>query len=309
MKRTLTWLLVMAFLFSLCACEKTNTADETTIDQAIVVPKVDKNAPSSELIQADVETALEGKNTYATLTSIDIIKSLTTDTSYKATLALTAQTKYASFTYEAEVTYTKYDQGWILDKTIWGTESHSIYHIPTTDEMTAIAQTDEYLNGPIIDSHTLSFQITDIVDSNTDQETLCCYSMQESEYLHATGNRKAKTQWYYQPMTDNWVCTSSESLEYTVTPQCNLSGIWTDGYGSLEILSFSADKIEAKLDGKEDILTFIASDESSYWKNWYVGTDYCLAINYQVAYSSIYLYTSSNTVYAAFPITQPLPPL
>lgn len=143
MKRILALLLVLVMCLSLVACgEETPNANETpnTGNEAQNEEVVRKSkTPSDDLIQMDIESALQEKNPEAVLTGTEVVKSLQKEVSYEYTLSITAESPCSDWVYEAEMFYTKYDQGWMLDEIKWISESDSLVRAPSEEYMVEIA--------------------------------------------------------------------------------------------------------------------------------------------------------------------------
>ncbi len=107
--------------------------------------KLDREKPAEQQLQADITAALEEKNQNAQLLNSEVIKSLVGEGTYFISVSLSAETEYADWKYEADLYYTKYDQGWILDKVSWQVEHYEQIRTPEVEAMAAYAE--DYLKN------------------------------------------------------------------------------------------------------------------------------------------------------------------
>ena len=261
MKRMISLLLVLAMILCLCACSKTG-----------------KDAPSDELLWTDMEDALVMKNSHATLTELEIIKSLTEEGRYEATLTLTAQTKYADWTYEADVSYRKYDQGWAIDDVAVSDGSWQIARMPQKEDMADYAQ--ELLYRMCIDSFYVDALVSDsfdiISDSSQVSDTIIIYYETYTKCLHAEEYTAHEDVWGFEPTEDQWLPASgtnpddyevihSNSYVIDLDITTNLNG----QYGNVTISNFTGDSFDASWFDETYHFTYDCTTAN----RWYVSED------------------------------------
>lgn len=124
MKKALALLLALVVLLTLCAC-----GSDDSSQAEVELPKNGKKGPSQDLIPQDLESALF-QLPNAEVTEVTTVKSLTEDSHYEITLQVSAATTYADWQIECDMSYTKYDQGWMLSDIIWNSKTMSFHAFP-----------------------------------------------------------------------------------------------------------------------------------------------------------------------------------
>lgn len=253
MKNLLALLLVTALLITLCACSSKNPTQELPNSQMDnpshqsdkQLPDCSPDSPAQSLIQSEVENALSVLPN-AVLTNLTTIKSQTTDTRYIATFQVSAATTYADWQMECDVTYTKYDQGWMFDEIDWKSKEYVIARIPDVDTLSEIANNTEV---SIYYRDTLPVENATIDVSNVeDVGVIGLHWTKIYDYMHATCIGEYTTMWDYDPETDNWFFLPSDSdfgffRQETVIPDpVDFTGNW-DG---IEISNFTWDSFDVK---------------------------------------------------------------
>ena len=218
----------------------------------IVKPEADtpkQDVPSDEAIADDLRSSLATENQYAEITGIEMVKSLSEEGKYSATFTVQAATKYADWTYEADMKYTKYDQGWMVDDVDWKNGQYERVRLPEVDEMVEYAgdyllshevYSDVWFTEYLVpmESATASFGYNTTVDDDVLE-----FSWNGTEHLkHADVPHVFNSLWYYEPTIDNWTLYPDNehgSLGYhidetggSVVPNysLNFSGNWRDKY-------------------------------------------------------------------------------
>ncbi len=223
MKRILAVLLCAALLASLCACsddtaskrrnksksnksdassEESNTNTENWFHMPSDSSMQDGSMPSKSLMQTDILDALSVENAYASITSAEVVKSLTNDDTYSMTLDITAETTYADWQYQAEMFYTKYDQGWMLDEVNWLSEEYVLARTPDVDTILALVNEEEALSE-IVPMDTGVLDYDDIFES----ETLLFSWENRVQLKHAHYWAAYTTRWVYNAASDTWCFT------------------------------------------------------------------------------------------------------
>lgn len=91
--------------------------------------------PSEDLIKSDLESSLTKYKDFLTLSDYKVDKSKTENNTFTATIDVTANGQYATHKLSSNVVYTKYDQGWQMDKCTWKERDCEINNYPSSDEI------------------------------------------------------------------------------------------------------------------------------------------------------------------------------
>lgn len=245
MKKIVVILITVMILLTLCACGNEADQDNTPV---VEIPDAGKNAPNGDLIQENITTILMEKNPYAAITGIETVKSLTNEGSFEATFRLTAETKYADWEYEVDVSYTEYDQGWIIDNADWVSENYALTRIPTQEDMITIATQDINKSNLSDKDSRLPIENGEIA-YNESTQTLDFKWGYKEDCLHGDAIYERETSWEYNVESDEWIRTSSSTsrigFQYEVL---DYSGSWR--FGDLE-----------KIGALDDLGNFIYPDE------------------------------------------------
>lgn len=306
MKKVLTLILTMTLLLIFCAC---GSRDSEKAD--VNLPNNGKKGPSKDVIQADLENALH-EIPNAVLTGVSTEKSLTEDNRYEITLQVSAATNYADWQIDCDMSYTKYDQGWMLDDIDWNSKNYVIARTPDSNTLSDIANNTEVSvyyndilpveNGVIDTRNVEGLGIIELSWTKT------------MEYLHAQCVGKYTTLWLYDETIDDWVFTPCDDgfgfySDEEITPyQVDFTGTW-DG---IEISYFTWDGFNVKCGDIEAYFYKISgppyNNESSY--GWYTDGNrkyfqiQCGPLGTSL---SIRSYGRTMTQYAYVSVTQELP--
>ena len=276
MKQTAALLLVVAILLSFCACGNAKGTDVQTVAPTTEPPITEQNAPSEELIQEDLEKKLMEQNPHAVLAGMEIVKSLTEESTYEATLTLAAQSKYADWTYEADVSYRKYDQGWMADEVSVSNGSYQIVRMPQREDLIDCAEDYlrevcalDYYGWNLVQD---SFDI--ISDTTTLSPTITVYYETSANRLHGKVSVAREDTWNYYSEMDKWYPESGENPEdyhladttsYTISKEvtANFDGQW----GNVTISNFSKDGFSAAVgDCETQYFSYVG-------EGWYISED------------------------------------
>lgn len=278
MEKTFALLLALLLCLALCACGSDDIAnDDVTANDNAPAQIQESDIPSKDLIQTDLEKALLAKNEYAAMTDFETVKSLTGEGSYEITLSVKAETKYADWTYEVDMDYRKYDQGWMVDDVSWGSGHYEQVRIPDADTMQTYAK--EYLlsREDYYEDYFLSVENGAVnleSDSSTGSNMLVyTWDAIEEESFYDIMYEVA-TWWEYNPGIDNWEVipdNTAGSLGYCVfasgstVPKKNLdlTGTWyaRDNQGNIMqgkyytefvFSNFSWDEFDLRIPGTID---------------------------------------------------------
>lgn len=332
MKKIRVVLFYFTMLLVLSSCgenEQTESPTSTSPSIEVSMP-ISKNAPSPDTISTDIAEALAQKNPYATVTNIEPVKSLTNEGSYQITVNVTAESVYADWEYEADLYYTKYDQGWMVDPVDWNTENYTLTRIPDSDAMSAIADNflssydDTRLNdmapvqsGNVIlypdsfDTGILSFEWKAVTESLKHAQYAVSYS----------------SEWAFDPSSDSWHLLEEadpDTYRYcgftikekskTLAAIADFSGNW---YDALTISNFSPNGFDLTWNGKEmhcteafihpvnygggEDLWYVYEDPSSSEDNLYI------TLLFSSKYTFIQIASSNNKLLQQIMIEDPLP--
>ena len=220
MKKMLLWLLAITIILSLFGCSKETPVDNDAKEELTTFseekPSNQEQIPTNALIQADIQSALAQENGYATITDLEIIKSKTGDTSYSATVSITAETKYADWIYEVDMYYTKYDQGWIMDSTVWISENYTLSRFPSNEYLTG--RVNEVLSTMSDQYSTLVPVSGAIKNTGENGDTVCleneCLVYEWDVFvqlLHGDYTQHYRSYWSYAKETDSWELQEKEN--------------------------------------------------------------------------------------------------
>ena len=278
MKTVISLFLALALCLSLCACGAGNVENHSAVSKENTnTKKQQEDIPSDDLLQKDLESALYIKNEYATVVDYETIKSLTGDGSYEITLSVKAETEYADWTYEVDMDYRKYDQGWMVDDISWVSGNYEQVRIPDAKTMQSYAK--EYLvsREDFYEDYFLSVENGTVnleSDSTADSNMLVYTWDAVEEYSFYDTLYNVTTWWEYNAEIDNWEVlpdNTAGSLGYCVyasvsqVPKENLdfTGSWYARHNTGEIIqgiyyiefvfsNFSWNEFDVKIPGSID---------------------------------------------------------
>lgn len=272
MKQLLALCFAAILLFGLCACggesgvQNQTDAVAQTREPTETVSDEGEKIPSEEMIEKDVSDKLTAKNPYASLTGIETVKSLTEEGHYEITLSATAETKYADWVYEAELEYTKYDQGWMLDDLDWLQEEYTVSREPTAEEIA------EILNREFSNTDSLygGWEYAFPVDSGDVKQTPFRGTQftwtGRAEMMHAEYEVEIESYWHYEAESDSWALNELETLEGLndkyeaylsegrVWLTADFTGTWQAANmpQTLTISNFTRDGFDAEVNGEKE---------------------------------------------------------
>lgn len=223
MKRTFALLMALLVSLALCACGSDEiTNDDVTANDNAPTQTKESDIPTKDLIQTDLEEALLTKNEYATMTDFETVKSLTGEGSYEITLSVKAETKYADWTYEVDMDYRKYDQGWMVDDVSWVSGNYEQVRIPDADTMHTYAKEYLVIREDYYEDYFLSVENGAVnleSDSNTGSNMLVYTWDAVKEYDLYSILYHVTSYWEYNSEIDHWEVlpdNSAGSLGYSV---------------------------------------------------------------------------------------------
>lgn len=250
MKKIFAYYLALLMCLPLCACRTQNPVDEpsqgsVSNESTGTLPLETHNSanvPSEELILQDITEALLLENKYATLSEVETVKSLTEDGTYEITLAITAETQYAHWSYETNMCYTKYDQGWMVDDVSFVAAEYVLVNIPDAQTFTNHAgnylSSDEVYSTSAYAGYMIPMENVELVyNEPINNDTILEFRWVGIEHLlHADNHVQFTSLWRYDATTDNWALVPDDSYygyhlydeSSKITPNRNLdfSGTW-----------------------------------------------------------------------------------
>lgn len=283
-RRLLALLLLLSVFTLLCACNsETNHEIDKENSASIESPDMNKDAPSEDVIRADVESALYDRNPHISLVEMKTVKSLTQENTYEITLHLSGESRYANWKYEVNLFYTKYDQGWIIDELEWNSENYERVRVPDVEEMVTyitnyLPEHEIYTHLDYLGNAMLPIENTVmnlIYDSTVDEDVLEIIWTTPYNELYSLRTNQFTSRWQYDPYIDNWVLLSSDEhgydyyFEYIVSSATldytlDYSGVWKSDNNYLEamdifdtviISDFTWNGFYAEVPGLEELIT------------------------------------------------------
>ena len=180
-----------------------------------------KNGPDKTTLEQDLISNLTNYKEFLTLGSYEIEQSMTDDSNYTATIDVVAEAASgcAEYQFTADVTYTKYDQGWALDNCELTEKGYEIVEYPTEIE---IIDTDNSTDDKVV------MKKIDVEVYEEEDETVVCsepYEIVEDQYSE-TGSRC--TYYKYSEIFDVWNPDNIEPIEKILSIKFNknIEGIW-----------------------------------------------------------------------------------
>lgn len=204
MKRALPLILVFVLCLSLCACGGSSNVSETTetISKTPTPEASIATAPENQMILADLQNSLRQNHMDAygyevTMHDFSVVKSKTEDDLYTAELSVLAESQFAEFSYIANVEYTKYDQGWLMDSCTWELSNHTVTKYP-----------DETLRTSLLSAQGLAD--LDDVEFITEGNTIICRgSMNKDLNVYLDIKSEIQAVWTYDLYSNSWILEDS----------------------------------------------------------------------------------------------------
>lgn len=187
------------------------------------------DSPKQSQIEDDLESNLADFRSFLTLNSFEIAQSLTENRNYSATIDVVAMSEYAEFQLSADVSYTKYDQGWSMDDCTWTETSYQITNYPTESTIASWIEADDSLT-----SH-----FTKYGECNSTQLTESGYgaftyiqSVEDTAGSYMTRTIDLISLWNYDSESDEWSWSSLDT-EYGTPTLSGVDGTWIPTFGSV----------------------------------------------------------------------------
>lgn len=185
-----------------------------------------KNAPDKATLEEDLSSSLADYKGFLSLGSYEIERSMTEDSNYTATIDIVAEAASgcAEYRLTADVSYTKYDQGWSLDDCELTEEGYEIIEFPSEVE---VPDWDSLAGeGTKIMTKSISVEVYDEEDGVVvHKEPYEDIQEQYEEY----GN--TFSYWNYRNDSDTWencdnmsIGPSSECIKFELTQ--SIAGTW-----------------------------------------------------------------------------------
>lgn len=212
-------LMIVVLLFGLVACsEDTNFEDNKHDSNESVKPTItwpmqttepemteptwpdDETRPSYSLLLKDLQDSLTARigrggfdeDVTQTISDVSVVLSQTEEKLYVASISVAAQSVYADFTWPVDVTYTKYDQGWVITDCTWGEYTYQQVRYPSEEEVQQMAQ--EYAPD--------GAQWLEVVYLS--EEIRCLYKTEMNWSKFAEGSCTCEIKWEYSEYSDAW---------------------------------------------------------------------------------------------------------
>ena len=338
MKRSFAFILIMVILLGLCGCGSKGKGNESN-HISVELPSNLRNSPSQDIIQKDIENEISAIPN-ARLTGITTVKSLTEDNQFEVTLQVSAETIYADWKMECDMSYTKYDQGWMLDKINWHEKNFDQYRFPDDASMidyaaSVLATHREYSDAYYTDYMLPMYDpvIEFISEPEIEAIKLCWYARENEKHDYIS--HLFTSYWVYEPSIDNWLLiedVQKDNDKYKLTFErigivpgnYDFTGEWTQELSSFEkeigivnriiIADFSWEKLEAYI---PDLDAYIDIDPVFYFVGEEFGVlkfenSYMQSINFQFAeeWTNVYFCVLEYDIaQATARVYQDLPPL
>lgn len=266
MKQIIALLAVLLLMLSIAACSSDPTIPETnsqnsTAESSPTISSESANtedSPGTEQISADLRQSLEtwrADNDYYPIDfcEYEIIKSLTNEKTYSAQIVVTGQSRYAEHQLTADIAYTLYDQGWIMDSCTWEAREYQVIAHPTLDELL------QFPDGEILHGSN---------DCEVSHEGLLTYvtAAQNFEWGHyATGTASLITEWCYDPCYDQWMLLNKydNPFNYSISPDIFAILPTLKGNSSFEIQNLDDSGFDIKISDGYVITDWIHVDFSA----------------------------------------------
>lgn len=190
------------------------------------------SGPEKDQLERDLTESLENYKNFLTLSSYEITQSLTEDRNYSATAEVIAESEYAQFQLQAEVTYTKYDQGWSIDSCELEELSYQVIHYPTEDTIDSLIKSGAEAKSPEGDRTLVS------LTQNDDYTVVSESSVNMAMGTHITQIAYITSSWSYNPVLNNWEVTASD-LVYETPKLSGIEGNWPGIAGDIIVSNVS----------------------------------------------------------------------
>lgn len=218
MKKIFYFVMCIALSFSLygCAQGRPENLPATASTQPLQHENNTSNA-STQVMQHDLNASLlEYMNYELHITDFSIDRSLSLEKSYTGTASVSASAKYSDIEFEADFSYTNYDQGWAMDSCTWNLIDYQITAYPDEEKMNQLKVQNS------LDS---LLPLTLEAPSSYGENFVTCIdqiSVNWSSIVNATGN--IVTTWMYDIKYDDWFFYSQDTSDYTYILTDKLTG-------------------------------------------------------------------------------------
>lgn len=178
--------------------------------------------PDSTMLKSDLTNKLQSYYPFLNLASYSVEQSLTEDSYYTATVSVVANNEYAEYDLCADISYTKYDQGWRCNYCDWTTMNCTVTNWPTETQM------EDFLYERAMKMEdSLQFPTYSTL-SNDGQFTLMYAGSINAEYKSfAEINGNIVSYWNYSP-EDGTFLFDRDDGEISLSLTKNIEGTWED---------------------------------------------------------------------------------
>lgn len=182
MKKLLCMILVLCLCIPLAACGFEKQPE----------------APSESLLEQDLQEEITSYKEFLTLKSFEVEQSLTEESNYTATIAVVAESTYAEYQLSADVSYTKYDQGWDMDTCDLEEKEYSVVRYPSSDDVMEWIVSGEATS----DESWCSQTFVDMTENGDTIELSGVYEENMGSYI--TAENDVISTWEYYSDEDTW---------------------------------------------------------------------------------------------------------
>lgn len=239
------WIFIVALILCLSACgDNAPTGDKgeaenkgskptftfptqnTVPDQPTKPTEMETGTkPSDNLLREDLQDSLMthiekgfADTMMQTISEFTVVLSQTEEKLYTASLTVLAQSAYTDFTWPADVTYTKYDQGWVMTECTWGEYTSGEPRRPSEKEVQQFWK-----------EYDLEFQddgeFSEVLYNNTEMRLRYACSVSADWAPYITWSGYTITDMDYDLNKDQWEVYSDTLRVDEYSFLCNLEGL------------------------------------------------------------------------------------
>mgnify|MGYP003310929662 CR=1 FL=1 len=222
---------ILLCCLTLCGCAK-----DTPESPEVTISGYSAETVSSDKLSTDLQSSLNefhqsNFDCLLNILEISVLKSLTEEKTFTATIDVSAESQYAVFQYIADITYTKYDQGWAMDNCTWSLMEYTAIRYPDANgvlqlkQESGVAQQEEI--SLTFENGIINYRGKDIINWSP----------------IANCSKEIELSWYYTPYNDWWTTPGigwdSEGEKCTLSS--TLEGTWQLGKGDMATISNVSD--------------------------------------------------------------------
>lgn len=252
---------VLFVVLLLCACLLCSCGSKST-------------APTDAMLKEDLSASLKEYAPIQKLDSFEIETSLTEETAYTATVKVKAEDNFCTANFVADLSYTRYDQGWQMDFCNWQLTDYTVTSYPTTEEMNQFLQTEPSSETEASPSRSQYFtqQVCETIVSQEDGSLLCTGTAVGDSNQYASEQHSFNSQWNYEPLQSAWKCLWYNWERTTVFE--DLSGSWPSVHApgeTITISNFTQDGFDVRCSALKTNTVHVEKVYNPQWPT-YTGT-------------------------------------